>query len=416
MKIAILHYSAPPTVGGVEAVISAHVRLLLRAGHAVRVVAGRGKAQALPESAEFTCIPGMDSQFPRLLEINRDLEQGSVPADFEKFSAALQREVEAALRSCDRVIVHNLFTKHFNLPLTSALSRALDHGSLGNCIAWCHDITWTSAHSRPKVHPGYPWDLIRTFHPKVTYVAVSAQRRAELAELFELPAERIRLIYNGVDPAELLGLSAAGQALLKRLEVEGSDLIMLMPVRVTRAKNIEIGIQTTAQLKGNGIRAKLIVTGPPDQHDLESQEYYQGLLRLRRELGVEQEVRFVYGSGPEPSQGFTIDARVLGELYRVSDLLFMPSHREGFGMPILEAGLVGIPVVCTSVPAAEEIGKEDLLILPSGTSPEQAATLILKRLEDSPIFRLRRRLRRAYTWQAIFERDIEPLLVQGGSP
>jgi glycosyltransferase involved in cell wall biosynthesis len=266
------------------------------------------------------------------------------------------------------------------------------------------------------VYPGYPWDLIRTFHPKVTYVAVSAHRQAELAGLFGLPPERIQLIYNGVDPAELLGLSTAGQALLERLEVEGSDLVILMPVRVTRAKNIEIAIRATALLKGRGLGVKLIVTGPPDQHDPESQEYYRDLLSLRRELGVEQEVRFVYGSGPEPSQGFTIDARLLGELYRVSDLLFMPSHREGFGMPILEAGLAGIPVVAASVPAAEEIGEEDLQVLPLGASPLEAADLIQARLEGSPACRLRRRVRREYTWQAIFRRDIEPLLTQGVGP
>jgi hypothetical protein len=42
MKIALLHYSAPPIVGGVESVLGQHARLMADAGHAVRVVAARG--------------------------------------------------------------------------------------------------------------------------------------------------------------------------------------------------------------------------------------------------------------------------------------------------------------------------------------------------------------------------------------
>ncbi len=44
MKIDLLHYSAPPIVGGVESVISHHARLMSKAGHPVRIIAGRGDA------------------------------------------------------------------------------------------------------------------------------------------------------------------------------------------------------------------------------------------------------------------------------------------------------------------------------------------------------------------------------------
>jgi hypothetical protein len=35
--VGVLHYSAPPVIGGVEAVLKAHVSEFLRAGYAVRV-------------------------------------------------------------------------------------------------------------------------------------------------------------------------------------------------------------------------------------------------------------------------------------------------------------------------------------------------------------------------------------------
>ena len=44
MNIAILHYSVPPVVGGVESVIAHHARLMSADGHAVRLIAARGDA------------------------------------------------------------------------------------------------------------------------------------------------------------------------------------------------------------------------------------------------------------------------------------------------------------------------------------------------------------------------------------
>ena len=103
------------------------------------------------------------------------------------------------------------------------------------------------------MHPGYPWDLLRTYREDVTYVTVSLHRQAELAGLLGCSPERIHVVYNGVDPADLYSLSEEGQALIERLDLDDADLILLMPVRITQAKNIELGLQVTAQLKARGM-------------------------------------------------------------------------------------------------------------------------------------------------------------------
>jgi glycosyltransferase involved in cell wall biosynthesis len=82
-------------------------------------------------------------------------------------------------------------------------------------------------------------------------------------------------------------------------------------------------------------------------------------------------------------------------------------------MPVLEAGLVGVPVVTTDVPAAVEIGGADVLQFDKTDSPDDLAARILTWAEGSPVHRLRRRVSQDYTWQAIFHRDIEPLLRRG---
>jgi glycosyltransferase involved in cell wall biosynthesis len=416
MKIAFLHYSVSPVVGGVESVIKAHTSFFLDHGDSVRLIAGAGEQAALPKGAEFVSISEMDSRHPQVVEMSQQLEQGEVPPGFEAFSTHLADSLALALRSIDRVIIHNVFTKHFNLPLTAALFNLVDQGIVRHPTAWCHDFSWTSPHSRPSVHPGYPWDLLRTYREDVQYVTVSKYRQDELSRLLGCPPERVHVIYNGVDPVDLYSLTQQGKDLVDRLALINSDINLLMPVRITQAKNIEFAFHVIANLKKSGIRPKLVITGPPDPHDPTDMEYYQSLLNLREQLHVEREARFVYESGPEAHEGYTIDLTLVSEIYRVCDLLFMPSHREGFGMPILEAGLIGMPVFTTPIPAASEIGQHEVTIFSQDETAENVAQMILAWALTSPPQLLKRRVRQDLTWQAIFQHKILPLISEGGNP
>ena len=410
MKVAILHYSAPPVVGGVESVIQAHSQLMTAAGYPVTVLAGAGDVKAMPPGTDFVMIPELGTRHPDIVQASLELEQGRYPVNFNALVADIASQIEHKIRSADRVIVHNIFTKHFNLPLTAAVCNLLDEGKLRGCIAWCHDFSWTSPHSRSRVYPGYPWDLLRTPRKDIHYVTVSQARQRELSGLFGCSIKEIQVVYNGVEPQELLGLSENGMALIERLDLWEADLVLLMPVRVTQAKNIELAIRLAGVLKKFCVKPKLILTGPPDPHDHNNMAYFKELLSLRRDLGVEQEMLFVYENGPDTNQPFTIDLRVVGDLYRMSDALFMPSHREGFGMPILEAGLVGMPVFCTQVPASVELGGQDIITFGEDADPHEIGDLIMNWAMHDPVWRLRRRIRQSLTWQSIFQQAILPML------
>jgi glycosyltransferase involved in cell wall biosynthesis len=409
-KVAILHYSAPPIIGGVEAVIKAHLKEFIHAGYSCTVITGRGDVNALPPKANIIEIPEIDSQHPEIIKISQELEAGRVPEYFETLETQLANRLDPILREFDHLIIHNVFTKHFNLPLTGALHRLLDQSVIHNGIAWCHDFTWTSPSSRSKVHPGFPWDLLRTKRSDCVYVVVSQERQQTLAQLFDCSIDDIKLIYNGVDPIHTLGLSDQGITLMNRLGLLKSDINILMPVRVTQAKNIEFALEVVSELKKKGIKPKLVVTGPPDPHDPKSMNYYQSLRDLRDELGLDDEMRFIFEAGSDPDQPYYIDEQVVGDLYRISDVMFMPSHREGFGMPVLEAGLVGIPVMSREVPAAQELAEKEASIFSADADAKHVAALLARMVERSPTAQLRRRVRRQYTWQAIFEDAIQPLL------
>lgn len=116
MKTAILHYTVPPVVGGVEAVILAHTKLLLKADYPVTVIAGAGERSALPDGVDFIQIAELNSRNPKVVEISQQLEAGVLTGEFSVVTLRLVEYLQDALQSFDTLIVHNVFTKHFNLP------------------------------------------------------------------------------------------------------------------------------------------------------------------------------------------------------------------------------------------------------------------------------------------------------------
>jgi glycosyltransferase involved in cell wall biosynthesis len=409
-KIAILHYSVAPVIGGVESVIQAQARVFAESGYPVTILAGRGDGEAQPNGVAFIQIPFMDSLNELISEINGDLEQGIVPKRFPDITENLTRELTPILKQFDIIIVHNILSKHFNLVLTSAIMNMLNQGIIHHLIAWGHDFTWTSEHSKNKVHTGYPWDWLRTYDSRITYVTISDERQAEWAKLLGCPEDTIHVVYNGVDPQEILGLSPRISSLVKRISLWQSDLILLMPVRITEAKNIEFAIQVIQLIKLKGCRVSLLVSGPPDPHDPESMRYYQSLKNQLKALQLESEIHFIYEAGPNPKEPFVLNSEEIGELFRICDVVFMPSHREGFGMPVLEAGLVNIPLFSTPIPAAKEIGSPDVNIFPKNATPTEVVNLLMNWEGNDPIHHLKKRVRQKYTWEAIFQRSIKPLL------
>ena len=97
--------------------------------------------------------------------------------------------------------------------------------------------------------------------------------------------------------------------------------------------------------------ARLLVTGPLGPHNAANREYFDRLISLRRELHVEEAVYFL----AELTNSMIPD-EVIADFYRLADLLFFPSWEEGFGIPILEAGLAGIPVFATEIEPLRELG------------------------------------------------------------
>lgn len=409
-SVSIVHYTAPPVIGGVEATIRDHARLLVRRGYPVAIIAGRG--EAWHRRLEMRLIPEADSMHPDILRVTRALEQGVILPIFHDLQDNLRERLCHVLEGSEICFVHNVLCLHFNLPLTAAIHDLIDEGWPTRFVAWNHDLSWTDPAQRSKMHPGFPWDLLRQPRQELTYVVVSEDRRRQLAGLLGIPDDSIRVIPPGVSLSAFFRLTSASRDLVEELGLLDPELLLLLPARITRLKNIELGIEVIHTLRESGIDAWLIVTGPPDPHNPGEVAYAEELKGLRREKGVKEEVIFMYEHGPDPTTPLLLSDQIVNDLYQIADALFFPSRSEGFGIPMLEAGLARLPVFCSNIPPFHESGGEYAHFFELDEDPYAIADLIREVMRDDPTYALRQRVLQRYTWRGVMSQQIEPLIDQ----
>jgi len=88
----------------------------------------------------------------------------------------------------------------------------------------------------------------------------------------------------------------------------------------------------------------------------------------------------------------------------------MPSHREGFGLPVLEGGLLGKAVFASPVPAVDQVGAESVHLIAPDESADHVAARMCEWAKQNAEHRLRRQVRQKFTWHAVFARKIQPLI------
>ena len=323
-----------------------HVAALRDAGASVTIVAGRGGAAG--RGIRVTRIGEADSRGPLVERDKEALMRGERRPQHDALVERLVTKLRPRLQTMDRIVVHNAMTMPMNLALTAALARLAAEWP-GRFIAWTHDIAAFDPRYDAYVHDGDPWQLVRRALPGVRYVTVSQERRAQLAKLTGLSQEKISVVTNGVDVGEVLGLSIAGARLVKKIGVNDADPLLLQPVRLTRRKRVEAAIDATAELRRRGRNAMLIVTGGMGPHDAKNRTYLAELAaRAKKVEGVKLLA----------AMGIRIRYEQVVDLYALADVLVFPSESEGFGIPMLEAGLHRMPIVCSDIPALRETGGE----------------------------------------------------------
>ena len=145
-------------------------------------------------------------------------------------------------------------------------------------------------------------------------------------------------------------------------------------------------------------RAALVVTGGPGAHNPLNVAY-------------EQELATRAGPGVHllHAERIRIGVRELADLYGLADALVLPSANEGFGLPMLEAGLRRLPIICSDIPALRETGGADATYVPVDADAATFARAIEDRLASDAIARLHRRAREN-EWPRILAELVLPVI------
>ena len=370
MKIALLHYSSPPIVGGVESVLAHHARLMNKAGHQVTIIVGRGKSY--DERFPVHVFPRMDSRHPDVMQVKSLLDKGNYTTAFDILRDEINNELTDELKKYDVLIAHNIASLHKNLPLTAAIYEASKQPGFPKLILWHHDLAWTTPRYKHDMHDGYPWNLLRTPWKGVKQVVVSEMRRQELSALLGIEKADIQVIPNGVNLNAFYKLEARTIQIVDQLNLFEADPLFLLPVRLTPRKNIELALQILAKLVNDFPKAMLVITGPEGPHNPANKGYKEKLLKLRNELNLQGIVHFLAESTPD-----MLPDAVIADFYRLGNALLFPSREEGFGIPIIEAAFSSMPVFCADIQVLRELAGEDASYFDPEGDPKEIAKLIV---------------------------------------
>src|SRR5262249_14821722 len=88
----------------------------------------------------------------------------------------------------------------------------------------------------------------------------------------------------------------------------------------------------------------------------------------------------------------TLDDRHLASLYRRAALVVLPSDREGFGLPVVEALACGAQVLASDLPVLREVGGSAAEFAPAGDREvwaRTAARMICERSDEAQARRAR---------------------------
>ncbi len=183
-------------------------------------------------------------------------------------------------------------------------------------VVTVHDLSFERdrAHMALKDRLVFRATVPRAARRAVRVFTVSERTRRDLVALYGVPAGRIVVTPNGVDPAFAPG-------------PPGSRDYVLAVGAIQPRKN-----QLAALVAAQAVGLPLVVAGPIKD---------EGLADELRRRGARIE-------------GYVSQERLV-QLYRGAACLVQPSRYEGFGLPVLEAMACGTPVVTVDEPALLEV-------------------------------------------------------------
>lgn len=205
-------------------------------------------------------------------------------------------------------------------------------------------------------------------------IAISEQTRRDIHAYFQIPESKIDVIYQGCHPVFYQPVSEAAKEAVRARYGLTSPYILYVGSMEER-KNLLLLIEALRGLKED---IQLVAIGKRTPY-AEKVETYIRENRMEGRVHLLNEISF----GELPA------------FYQMADLFVYPSLFEGFGIPIIEALLSGVPVIAATGSCLEEAGGPDSLYT-DPHKPDELRALIESVLRETGLARKMRENGLAY--------------------
>lgn len=183
-------------------------------------------------------------------------------------------------------------------------------------------------------------------------ITVSRSVKTRLVDEIKVREDKIRVIYNGVDPSFRPGDKEAARCELGEILPSGKILLAIGNLRPH--KNLRTLVQAfegATDALPSEWKLMLIAEG--------AQELIAATRIPDRIVGKDR-----------------VSEEQLRLIYRAADAFIMPSLNEGFGLPIIEAMASGLPVLCSDIEVFREVAENSARYFSPRSTTEMARVIV----------------------------------------
>jgi len=311
MKIAFIIWDCSPSRGGQERYLSRLVGALLTRGHEIHVFATRCEAGLSPRiKFHRVAISGWSPSLKTL-------------SFLRKTRKMLAREPFDIVSGMTRFYPLDIY--RMGSGVHKVWMRLKADQALVRWISYVRPFNWLALHLERKI-----FDPARRRH----IIANSELCRRQLLSLYRYPAERVTVVYNGVDHDYFHPRLRDEHrvAVLNRLGLPLDRPVAIFVSNNLKRKGLESVIRALARVRD--AQPSLLVAGGG-----RTSRY----IALAHRLGLAERIRFL---------GRVADVR---PYYGASDFLVLPTRYDPFANVCLEAMACGLPVITSRDNGASEI-------------------------------------------------------------
>jgi glycosyltransferase involved in cell wall biosynthesis len=382
-KVCFISPEYWPLSGGTGAYVYYLSNELMKNGYKIHIVTGSNQTQ------DIQVNPQLDVSFLKIPKI-------PIIKSF-MLAAASSRKLNSIRNTAQVDIIHP------QLPLTPSFAVPPNFGKAivctvhstwkGEAEAICGE-PYSRLNANEKFLVSFNW-FLRFFEEGMLkrarkIIAVSHFTKWELTSYYKIPANKIRVIHNGVEVNKFKP-AVDKRKVKEELGINPDDLAIVSVGRLYARKGLFTLIESMPAVVKRFPKAKFIISGKGQSDEMHK------LIAYADKLGVKNNIIFT---------GYYPDKK-LPKLYQAADVFAFSTFYEHHPFAVLEALATGLPVVTTTVggiPETIESGKNGFLVEPF--HPRQFCEKILYLLEH-PAFaaemgaKARKTIVEEYDWRIV---------------